>query len=86
MDVVSSEMAGKTTVLRCPVLNMYGLRLLAPEAHASQPQVGAVLDGLEDVTYPLTSVVVDITKPPYYAKGDGLHDDTDAIQREFATR
>ncbi len=55
--------------------------MLLQKATGSQPQIGAELDGLEDVRYPVTPVVVDITKPPYNAKGDGRHDDTDAIQR-----
>lgn len=55
--------------------------VLSQHANASQPQIGAVLVDMEDVRYPVTSVVVDVTKPPYNAKGNGTHDDTDAIQR-----
>lgn len=35
----------------------------------------------EDRAYPLDSGVVDLSKPPYSAKGDGLADDTQAIQQ-----
>ena len=34
-----------------------------------------------DITFPVCSAVVDITKPPYSAKGDGTTDDTATIQR-----
>jgi hypothetical protein len=34
-----------------------------------------------DATYPSTENVVDVTKPPYSAKADGVSDDTEALQR-----
>ena len=34
-----------------------------------------------DATYPSSDNVVDVTKPPYSAKADGVSDDTEALQR-----
>ncbi|MCU0719352.1 MAG: glycoside hydrolase family 55 protein [Pirellula sp.] len=47
---------------------------------ALETQHGARLDLEADVKYSSTPMIIDVTKPPYNAKGDGIQDDTDSIQ------
>jgi len=44
-------------------------------------KLGQPLEGAENIAFPADAGVVDVTRPPYNAQGDGVTDDTAAIQR-----
>ncbi len=54
-------------------------------AHAQDGRtIGARFEETDDVVFPVCRSIVDVTKPPYNARGDAQTDDTDAIQRALS--
>ena len=52
-----------------------------PPPAAPGVKLGQPLGGAENIVFPADAGLVDATKAPYFAKGDGQTDDTAAIQR-----
>ena len=80
IDRVKSQVATTIMILLCCQLLLVAFNSCC----ACQSQYGARIDPEFDVEYPTSPMVIDVTKPPYGAKGDGIQDDTVAIQRALS--
>jgi hypothetical protein len=74
---VAFQLAPACGLLFLTIAGLFPQRVSAEET----PNLGAEFKAIPDTIFPNHSAIIDVTKPPYNAKGDGLTDDSDAIQR-----
>lgn len=68
--------------MRCSLLLLAGtLMMFGQMLRADELPTGTSIDPKADTIYPANRMVVDVTKAPYFAKGDGKTDNTATLQK-----
>ena len=73
---------GDADAIKAEIAKSLQPKYARPE-HPKLP-VGKPLEGAENMIFPADAGVVDVTRDPYNAKGDGVTDDTAAIQKALS--